>query len=1192
MAAENNIVGEVGLLVKPIDPNAQFQRGVDEMIKRLEKQAQFQVKAAGLDQAQEAANSLSSSFAQAAIQAGAVTAAVYGIRAAVQGTLGKFQGLFDQLRQAQAGFASILKSDAAGGALLSQIQEFARVSPFVTQELVNYSQQLLGVGVSAGKIVPLLEDVGNIVSSVGGDTQNIGRVLFTLTQIQSIGRLAGQDAMQLQSALIPITKYLSEYLNKTTAEVKKLQEQGAISAETVFAAISAQGEKVQGAMANATRNIGGARAVLSDTIQIMLQNQPVLNKINDEIFKAILKLSESLSSPEFTQGFSRFFDSIDNVYESLRPLIEELVKLGGSSVITGMGQTASFLGILGDVLSVLPEPVMEALARLLVAMATLKAPLMLIQYVQNIKTMSAALVPAVSNLSKLGTVAQANVAPLNAEAAAIEKTTQALTRTQAIRQRLTGTQGNTLAMRAGQAVGRNSTGLAIGAALGGGYLAGSDNANAAAAGSALTLGATGFMLAGPAGGVAGAALGAITSYMNAAEAEARRHVEEMKTLGAEAANSFIEEEGKKFDEGSSAGEIQKNYDRQRADIEARLRAARAVVDATEQNGVAGIGDKIGGATLGRLGLYDDSDLKDAQAAAAVLAGVNEELKVLEDAATTAFEPATIGIKNIVEGLDRTQPAFDALTMHTGHAGRVATTSIAQAEEAFKKYGIAIDEVADPANWDRITAIISAFDGLTTAQQNATKAANEFNAAYKDALTAAGAIFDPAITELSTKIGLLNQLRAAYDANVAAGKSTDPLTDLAGDKAAQEARKGAYAMSMANSAAGIASAGAGLRKDQRDAAQATARSVAVTKAAEAGERAYATAIKARGDTERIVAQASAPIRKDTVDDLIRMAQVADELDNRTIIVELITANIEARIEQLLEYQRIAADIENGIYKPGGSRAGTLDPTKGIGEGGSGASARTQREIDLLSGKIAPVSKYDQSVIAGNVTDPAAKKIWDLGKAERDREAAEAERIAEEAARRAQQWADAIESSTTSLSESIEQAAQSIKDAADRWIGSIKERTQYEQAVSTGRLIRNTQRQIGDLNELSTGMNALRARGVTQEVLNALGIDNVADVKQVRKLVRSSDEDLARLTGLVGTLNSDAVALATAEEDNRTRKNIEEGIIAAATALGYTRTEANAAVAQILPQFNITTASSPEEVAMAIIGLLTAGRTGLP
>lgn len=321
----------------------------------------------------------------AVMQAGAFTASFYAAKGMITKVRGELAQLYDPLVKATAGFNAIL-GQQKGSKLLEDIRQFAKDSPFVTGELVNYSQQLLGVGQSADSIIPLLNSTGDLIASLGGSQQNISRVLFTLTQIRSIGRLAGQDAMQLQSAQIPITKLLSESLKVPLAQVKKLQEQGKISADQVFSALMQAGGKVKGSMDAVTNTIEGARSVLQDTITIMFQNQPVLRMIYDDIVKAIKSVATVLGSDDVTNTVTQFFTNVGKAYQPIKTFFTEFSAASGKLAMTGFKTLTDTLGVFATVLKSIPEGAIKLLAQALAVIATVKAPLMLMKYVQQLQT--------------------------------------------------------------------------------------------------------------------------------------------------------------------------------------------------------------------------------------------------------------------------------------------------------------------------------------------------------------------------------------------------------------------------------------------------------------------------------------------------------------------------------------------------------------------------------------------------------------------------------------------------------------------------------------------------------------------------------------------------------------------------------------------------------------------------------------
>lgn len=539
------IVGEIYLNTRAIDGGV--SQDVQGIINRANNQAASVPVDA--DTAEAEANvarlagsietSVGGAWAAATAQAVGFTAAVVGIRASIEGVVNQLAGLFDNLRQAQAGFTAILGSESAGTRLLDEIREFARVSPFVTEELVTYSQQLLGVGQAADSIVPLLRNTGDLIASVGGDTQNISRVLFTLTQIRSIGRLVGQDAIQLQSALVPITKLLADFLGKTTAEIKKMQEQGAISADTVFAAINAAGEKVEGAMAQATRNISGARSVLSDTVKGMAQESVFLNRANDDIVKGILRFTDALSGNErFADAVASIDRSLVALYESLQPVLEGLGSAGISAALSSLEIFASTLEILSSILNEFPTAALDLIGKALAVFLALKAPLVLLTYTRSLSQMATVLSPDF-------------ISKIRGSTTAIEEQGKAAAKTAEEQARLAESTDQT-----DQAVGRLTTRqsrlltVASTVALGVGMLTSSlakENEQVENLGNALSGAAVGAQLgsaAGPWGAAIGAAAGAgvgyVTSFVTNARQEAEKRSEELKSIGQEAAADFLE----------------------------------------------------------------------------------------------------------------------------------------------------------------------------------------------------------------------------------------------------------------------------------------------------------------------------------------------------------------------------------------------------------------------------------------------------------------------------------------------------------------------------------------------------------------------------------------------------------------------------------------------------------------------------
>lgn len=1158
MAAEGNIVGEVGLIVKPVDNG--FNADVQRIINKIESQAQFKV-GADTSSASNAiqsltgqANQLGESFAQSAINVAGITAAVFALRGAANSVIGKFSTLFDQLAQAKAGFSSILKSENSGNNLLTDIQEFARVSPFVTQELVNYSQQLLGVGLSAERITPLLKDVGNIISSVGGDTQNLGRVLFTLTQIQSIGRLAGQDAMQLQSALIPITKYLATYLGKTTAEVKKLQEQGKISADTVFAAITAQGKNVEGAMDKATRNIAGARAILSDTITLMLQRSPALQKIFDDIFKSIVKFSNFLSQDDVSLAIDEFMVSVGKIYEGLKPLGEAIADISSTVGIGGLRSLTSILTVFGNTLNAIPEPAIKLLAGFIVTMGAVRAPLMLLKYVNSFQNLYQGAMRGATGVSKANVEMVENAVAANSAAAANGRFAAALNK---VGIAATGTRTT----RSGLGADKAAAGLGIGLGVAGSFVSDGNGGTRDAIGNMAQFAAIGS-IAGPWGIAAGAAVGAISSIATAS----RKAADTIKKNAKEAAESWAAEFetnlGYQFGTGVSPESLNAFLTQADAGVGSIRGAEQALATAQEafekiplpgiywNEAKKNVEEYEGVVT--RLKAEQDALFSDSQFAdyldgvAAKLALISFNNPVADNKALRGN--AAPGSSNI-NGYDplswfpASRPySASQLSVLSGQRSADSVKDIKLIEEELKSWGITIEDLVNKTE-PELTAMVTAYRQLPDSIRDAVNASTEWVAKLKEGASTASTMFGAAQEEISAQLSFNKALTGALESQTQAMFNLgDKNAELTAQRELLTIKSQAYATAVANGADAIIAATTAESAYQS----------AIQFRATAGEAAAAIQ---RYNTDAVIAQ------------ILELAGAVDSVENRQIVIDVSTRGV----------QEVLAVIEKLEAKLISVQSGNL--------GGRGR----RQAVDELDDSIAAQKRQLDKLLAGKGDVGISAKVQSEIAARADKIVSEAKSAADDAARKAEQWANSITSATDSLSTSITEAAESIKAAADSWIGSIKERTQYEQAVSTGRLIRNTNRQVADVAELTAGLENLKNRGVPQSVIDALGINNVTDTRQLRKLVNSSDADLMALATSLATLNTSATDLATSQEDKRTRANITQAIIDAAKQLDLNLSKDQAA--GISNQFVITPGTNAEDVALQILNVLTSGRIGV-
>lgn len=130
---------------------------------------------------------------------------------------------FNRLQQnSRSALATILGSAEAAADQMDRLDDFASNSPFARQVWITAQQQLLGFGVEAQRVVPILDAVQQAVAAVGGGNEQIESVTYALAQMQGTGRLTGQTLTQLGQYGINAAEIIGEQMGKSGQEIAKL----------------------------------------------------------------------------------------------------------------------------------------------------------------------------------------------------------------------------------------------------------------------------------------------------------------------------------------------------------------------------------------------------------------------------------------------------------------------------------------------------------------------------------------------------------------------------------------------------------------------------------------------------------------------------------------------------------------------------------------------------------------------------------------------------------------------------------------------------------------------------------------------------------------------------------------------------------------------------------------------------------
>lgn len=175
------------------------------------------------------------------------------------------------LEQSIVSFEVLLGSGEKAAQMINDLREFAAKTPLQLSGLQENSKLLLSFGVEAQNVLPYLKMLGDIS---GGNAQKMNQLTLAFAQMQSAGRLMGQDLMQMINAGFNPLQIIAEKTGKSIGELKKEMESGAISSDMIIQAFkdaTSEGGKFYGMLEKQSETLGGKLSTLQDNFQQLQQ---------------------------------------------------------------------------------------------------------------------------------------------------------------------------------------------------------------------------------------------------------------------------------------------------------------------------------------------------------------------------------------------------------------------------------------------------------------------------------------------------------------------------------------------------------------------------------------------------------------------------------------------------------------------------------------------------------------------------------------------------------------------------------------------------------------------------------------------------------------------------------------------------------------------------------------------------------
>lgn len=200
----------------------------------------------------------------------------------------------------------ILAGKTQGKKLFGDIKEFAVTTPMAMGDLAKGAQTLLSFNVEAQNVMPILRAIGDIAM---GDAQKFNSLVLAFSQMQSTGKLMGQDLLQMINAGFNPLSVISEQTGKSIGTLKEEMAAGSISADMItkaFMDATSEGGKFNGMLEAQSKGIKGSISNLEGAIEDMF------NKIGE-------------NSQDIITGSIQAATELVNSYERVGEIVGELV---------------------------------------------------------------------------------------------------------------------------------------------------------------------------------------------------------------------------------------------------------------------------------------------------------------------------------------------------------------------------------------------------------------------------------------------------------------------------------------------------------------------------------------------------------------------------------------------------------------------------------------------------------------------------------------------------------------------------------------------------------------------------------------------------------------------------------------------------------------------------------------------------
>lgn len=254
---------------------------------------------------------------------------------ALQGSVGSMWDMANAVETTSASMNILIKDMEKASQLSDYLQDFAAASEFTYDTASKATRQLLAYGFQLENAGYLMNVIGDAASAMG-DPEAFNSVVKALGQMQTKGKVATQEILQLTEAGIPAYQILQEELGLTQKQLGNLGREG-ISATTAIEALLVGMEKrFKGSMNAMSQTVPGLWNNFKESVAAIgaVWMQPLHDSVKKALQGATTMLGQWVETTR-NLGLGGLFETLvpdPMIQEGIRQLIANMAGLAQSAV--------------------------------------------------------------------------------------------------------------------------------------------------------------------------------------------------------------------------------------------------------------------------------------------------------------------------------------------------------------------------------------------------------------------------------------------------------------------------------------------------------------------------------------------------------------------------------------------------------------------------------------------------------------------------------------------------------------------------------------------------------------------------------------------------------------------------------------------------------------------------------------------